>query len=165
MCSSDLYDEHAPLMRYLVRHELPVPGQFATAARQVLRRRILSALERPVPSFDEVRATMAEARQVNVDLDRPVIAYAAGIALHRMIAHIAASPEDPDPVERLARMAEIAVTMKSPVDLWDAQNAAWQIREAKLPQWRTRAAAGDETAERLVAAFTRLAQAIHVAVG
>ncbi len=160
-----LYDEHAPLMRYLVRHELPVPGQFATAARQVLRRRILSALERPVPSFDEVRATMAEARQVNVDLDRPVIAYAAGIALHRMIAHIAASPEDPDPVERLARMAEIAVTMKSPVDLWDAQNAAWQIREAKLPQWRTRAAAGDETAERLVAAFTRLAQAIHVAVG
>ncbi|MBZ0237930.1 MAG: DUF3536 domain-containing protein [Deltaproteobacteria bacterium] len=159
-----LYDEHAPLMRYLVRNDLPVPGQFATAGRQVLRRRILSALEKPVPSFDEVRATMAEARQVNVDLDRPAIAYAAGLALHRMIAHIAASPEDPDPVERLARMAEIAVTMRSQVDLWDAQNAAWRIREAQLPLWRMRAKAGDETAERLVAAFSRLAQAIRVAV-
>jgi hypothetical protein len=159
-----LYDEHAPLMRYLVRHDLPVPGQFATAARQVLRRRILSALEKPMPSFDEVRATIAEATQVKVDLDRPAIAYAAGLALHRMIDHIAASPEDPAPVERLARMAEIAVTMKSPVDLWDAQNAAWRIREAQLPAWRARATAGDATAVRLVAAFTRLAQAIRVAV-
>ncbi len=159
-----LYDEHAPLMRFLVLHDLPVPGPFATAARQVLRRRILSALEKPVPSFDEVRATIAEATQVKVDLDRPVIAYAAGLALHRMIDHLAAAPEDPAPVERLARMAEIAAAMKSPVDLWDAQNAAWRIREERLPAWRTRAAAGDELAARLVTAFTRLAQAIRVAV-
>jgi hypothetical protein len=130
-----------------------------------LRRRILAALEKPVPSFDEVRATIAEASQVKVDLDRPQIAYAAGLALHRMIDHIAASPEDPVPLERLARMAEIAASMRSPVDLWDAQNAAWRIREAQLPAWRTRAAAGDEPAARLVAAFTRLAQAIRLAVG
>jgi hypothetical protein len=159
-----LYDEHAPLMRYLVRHDLPVPGQFNTAARQVLRGRVLSALEKPIPSYDEVRATIAEATQVKVDLDRPKVAYAAGLALHRMIDHLAASPDDPAPMERLARMAEIAASMKSPVDLWDAQNAAWKIRESELPAWRARAAGGDETAVRLVAAFTRLAQAIRLAV-
>src|SRR5262249_20629924 len=117
-----LFDQRAPLMRYLVRHDLPVPRPFAVAAEQVLRRRILAALERPVPSYDEVRATIAEAGQVRVDLDTPEIAYAAGIALHRLIAQISADPDDPAAVEQLARMAEIAVAMHSPVDLWDAQN-------------------------------------------
>ncbi len=159
-----LYDEYGPLMRYLVRHDLPVPAQFAIAAEVVLRRRVLAALERPVPSFDEVRPCIAEAAQVQVDLDTPEVAYAAGLALHRMIVELARAPEDPSPLERLARMAEIAVAMKSPVDLWDAQNAAWQVRAARLPSWRHRAAAGDPKAARLVAAFVRLAQAIRVLV-
>ncbi len=159
-----LYDEHAPLMRFLVRHDLPVPDPFAIAAELVLRRRILGALERPVPSFDEVRATIAEATQVHVDLDTPAIAYAAGLALHRMIDQLAAAPDDPAPVDRLARMAEIAAAMHSPVDLWDAQNAVWRIRQDRLPAWRSRAATGDDAAARLVTAFARLAQAIRVGV-
>jgi hypothetical protein len=159
-----LHDQLAPLMRYLVNHQLPVPQPFAVAAEQVLRRRILAALQRPVPSFDEVRATIAEATQVHVDLDTPAIAYAAGIALHRLIEQIFAAPDDPAPVERLARMAGIAAQMRSTVDLWDAQNAAWRIREQRLPAWRARAAAGDAEAERLVAAFVRLATAIKVGV-
>ncbi len=159
-----LYDEHGPLLRYLVRHDLPVPGPFANAAEQVLRRRILAALERPVPSFDEVRATIAEAAQVRVDLDTPAIAYAAGLALRRMIDHLAAAPEDPVPLARLARLAGVAAGMRSPVDLWDAQNAAWRLRRERLPAWRARAAGGDATAEQMVRAFTLLAQALRVAV-
>ena len=85
-----LYDQLAPLMRYLVKHDLPVPQPFAAAGEQVLRRRILAALERAVPSYDEVRSTIAEASQVKVDLDTSDIAYAAGDALHRLIAQIAA---------------------------------------------------------------------------
>lgn len=159
-----LHDQLAPLMRYLVNHDLPVPQPFAVAAEQVLRRRILAALERPVPSVDEVRATIAEATQVKVDLDTPEIAYAAGAALHRVIAQITAAPDDPAPVERLARLAGVAASMRSPVDLWDAQNAAWRIRDEQLPAWRARAAAGDAGARRMVEAFTRLANAIRVGV-
>ena len=44
------------------------------------------------------------------------------------------------PLERLAKLAEIAARMKSAVDLWDAQNAAWQLR-SYLPRWQAAAAA------------------------
>jgi hypothetical protein len=159
-----LFDQHAPLIRYLVRHDLPVPQPFAVAAGQVLHRRILAALERPVPSYDEVRATLAEASQVRVDLDTPQVAYAAGMALHRLIAQITDVPDDAEPVEQLARMAEIAVAMRSPVDLWDAQNAAWTIMQRHLPAWRAHAAGGETNAARLVAGFERLARAIRVGV-
>lgn len=160
-----LYDEHAPLVRYLVANQLPVPGPLALTAEHVLRERLRAALDAPVPSVDEVRATIAEAGQVKVDLDTTEIAYAAGQALHRAIEQVAVDAYLPRGLEQLARLAEVAVRMRSPVDLWDAQNAAWHLRSTALPGWRTAAAAGDPDAARRVAAFERLIAAIRVRVG
>lgn len=159
-----LYDAYGPLMRYLARHDLPIPLPFAAAAEMVLRRRILAELDRSLPSFDEVRACIAEAAQVHVDLDTAEIAYAAGRALQRMIVEIVRAPDDTGAIEPLAQMAEVAAAMKSPVELWDAQNQAWQVRTYRLPVWRERAAAGDPVAAQRVAAFVRLAEAIRVRV-
>lgn len=154
-----LYDEHAPLIRYLVAHELPVPPPLALTAEHVLRERLRVALDAPRPSITVVRATIAEAAQAKVNLDTTEIAYAAGQALHRAIEQLGPAP---DSLEHLARLGEIAARMKSPVDLWDAQNAAWQLRERELPSWRAAATAGDADAARRVTAFTRLAAAINV---
>ncbi len=157
-----LYDEHAPLIRYLVANELPVPPPLALTADHVLRERLRTALDAPRPSITVVRATIAEASQVKATLDTTEIAYAAGQALHRAIAQLAIDGHDPQSLEHLARLAEIAVRMKSPVDLWDAQNAAWQIRERELPSWRQQR---DPDSARRVAAFVRLTTAIKVRVG
>ncbi|HVV85363.1 MAG TPA: hypothetical protein VHE35_20020, partial [Kofleriaceae bacterium] len=63
---------------------------------------------------------------------------------------------------RVAQMAELAASMRSRVELWDAQNAAWRWRASALPGWRARADAGDDAAARMIAAFDRLARALHL---
>ncbi|MCB9559275.1 MAG: DUF3536 domain-containing protein [Kofleriaceae bacterium] len=159
-----LYDEHAPLMRYLVKIAAPVPETFRAAAELVLRHRVLAALREPVPSYEAVRACVAEAWQVRVDLDVPDVAYAAGEALGGMMDRLLRDPDDPELVEQLSKMAEISGRMESRVDLWRAQNACVRLRAARLPDWRARAAAGDAVAERLIAGFARLGAALHVYV-
>ncbi|MBK7070675.1 MAG: DUF3536 domain-containing protein [Myxococcales bacterium] len=158
-----IYDDHAPVIRFLVASRLPVPPVFARAATHVLEARLTGELGAPRPRIDVVRATLVEAGQLAVDLDTPAVAYLAGAALHRAIAQLDHG-EDPVPLERLAKLAEIAARMKSAVDLWDAQNAAWQLR-SYLPRWQAAAAAGDDRAARSHAAFVRLAHAIRVKVG
>jgi hypothetical protein len=158
-----IYDEHAPLMRYLTRAGVPVPETFRDAASLVLRHRILAALRRDTPTYEEVRASIVEADQVKVDLDTPEIGYAAGQALHRMI-DVFTGRDDPALLEQLAKMAEVAARMESPVDLWHAQNTCVALRERRLPEWGRREAAGDDHARRLIAAFARLCAAIHVYV-
>jgi len=162
---AELYDEHAPLIRYLIANQLPVPSPLALTADHVLRARLRLALDAPRPSITVVRAIIAEAGQVEAKLDTAEIAYAAGLALHRAIAQLAQDAHDPQSLEHLARLGEIAVRMKSPVDLWDAQNAAWQIRERQLPGWRVAAGQGSPADARRVTAFERLATAIKVRVG
>jgi alpha-amylase/alpha-mannosidase (GH57 family) len=157
-----LYDDQAELVRQLVRERLPVPPLLTSAAQQVLGARMLAELARKSPRVAEIRATLAEAAQVEVDLDTREIAFATGIALHRVIEEQAGAPEDPAMLGRLAQMAELAAAMRSRVELWDAQNAAWQWRANALPGWRARAEAGDEAAAKLLAGFERLARALRL---
>ncbi|HVV87472.1 MAG TPA: DUF3536 domain-containing protein, partial [Kofleriaceae bacterium] len=63
-----LYDDQAELVRDLVRERLPVPPLLTTAAQQVLAHRLLAELERPSARVAEIRAVLAEAAQVEIDL-------------------------------------------------------------------------------------------------
>ncbi|MBK9032581.1 MAG: DUF3536 domain-containing protein [Myxococcales bacterium] len=157
-----VYDEHGPLIRFLCAGGLPVPPALALAATHVLHERLCAELRAARPSVNTVRATLAEAGQVEVDLDTPELAYLAGAALHRAI-EVVDRGDGPVALERLARLAEIAARMRSPVDLWDAQNAAWRLRGAAA-RWLAQGRAGDTDAARLHAAFLRLTRAIRVLV-
>jgi len=158
-----VYDEHAPLMRYLVNHGLPVPEVFQTAAELTLRRRLLYHLEAEQPSLSAVRAQLAEARQVSVDLDTPAVAYAAGERSHAMVDRLIAHVDDLEVLENTARFAEQVSRMKSDVDLWHAQNVVWSLVQNKLPAWR-QAAATDPTAQKRGQLLSRLARALKLSV-
>jgi len=154
---SAAYDEHAPLIRWLVAHQLPVPEVLHTTAEATLRRRVLVNLRAEEPSFQQLREHMAEAELVRVSLDTPEIALAASEGLRRLLERVAADGElDPIALETCARAVEVAARMRSAVDLWFAQNATFKLLE-RLPELRRR---GDATAGDL----ERLARALRLAV-
>ena len=165
---ADSYDGHAPLIRWLVAHDLPVPEVLHTIAETTLRRRVLANLRADAASFPALREQIDEASEVEVSLDTPEIALAASEGLRRLIERVATATEQDAPIdaaalETLARAAEVAARMKSSVDLWFAQNATWRLLE-RLPPLRARGARGDEAAARAAVDLERLAKALKLAV-
>lgn len=161
---ADAYDQHAPLIRWLVAHELPVPDTLHTIAEASLRRRVLANLGGRSASFVALRQHLTEASEVKVSLDTPEIALAASEGLRRLIEAVAADGTvDPMALEAIARAAEVAVRMKTPVDLWFAQNATWRLL-ARMPQLRERKTSGDVAAAQAVSELERLARALRLAV-
>jgi hypothetical protein len=163
----DSYDEHAPLIRWLVAHELPVPDVLHTVAEIALRRRVLANLNADAASFQQLRQHLAEAAEVKVSLDTPEIALAASEGLRRLIDRLATGSDGPaglDPValEVVSRAAEVAARMKSSPDLWFAQNTTWRLL-GKLPELRARGAT-DPIAAQAAGDLERLARALRLAV-
>ena len=87
--------QHAPLIRWLVAHELPVPEVLHTVAEVALRRRVLANLRADDASFQALREHIAEAAEVKVSLDTPEIALAASEGLRRLIDRVADDPDGP----------------------------------------------------------------------
>jgi hypothetical protein len=162
---SAAYDRCAPLIRWLVAHELPVPDVLHSTAEATLRRRVLRCLRDEHASFAQLREHIIEALDARVSLDTPEIALAASDGLRRLIQR-AAGPDgtlDVAALDTIARAAEAASRMRSGVDLWFAQNATWRLLD-QLPDLRRRGAAGDETAAAAAAHLARLARALRLAV-
>ncbi|HEX7835893.1 MAG TPA: DUF3536 domain-containing protein, partial [Kofleriaceae bacterium] len=159
------YDRHAPLIRWLVAHDLPVPEVLHAIAEATLRRRVLGNLRADQPSFAELRNHVLEALDAKVSLDTPEIALAASEGLRRLIERVVAPDGtlDAAALEASARAAEVGSRMRSAVDLWFAQNATWRLLD-RLPDLRRRAAAGDETSGQSAADLERLARALRIAV-
>jgi hypothetical protein len=164
----DAYDSHAPLIRWLVAHDLPVPEALMMVAEATLRRRVLANLRAEQASFPALRQHMLEAVEVKVSLDTPEIALAASEGLRRLIDRVADHHDgpngiDPSALDTVARAAEVAARMKSAVDLWFAQNATWRLL-GRLPDLRRNANAGDGSAAEIAAHLERLARALRLAV-
>ncbi|HET7500222.1 MAG TPA: DUF3536 domain-containing protein [Kofleriaceae bacterium] len=159
------YDQHVPLIRWLVAHDLPVPEVLHSIAEATLRRRVLHNLRAKQASFPQLRDHIFEAVDVKVSLDTPEIALAASEGLRRLIERVVAPDGtlDVDALETVARAAEVAARMRSAVDLWFAQNATWRLLD-RLPDLRRRARAGDEVAGQTAAHLERLARALRIAV-
>jgi hypothetical protein len=159
------YDQHAPLIRWLVAHDLPVPEVLHAIAEATLRRRVLGNLRASQASFPQLREHLIEAMEVKVSLDTPEIALAASEGMRRLIDQVAGSDGTLDvaALETLARAAEIATRMRSAVDLWFAQNATWRLLD-RLPDLRRRGRAGDEISAQAAANLERLARALRLAV-
>ena len=159
------YDQHAPLIRWLVAHELPVPEVLHAIAEATLRRRVLANLRAAEPSFSQLRDHIAEAGDVKVSLDTPEIALAASEGLRRLIDRVGVADGSLDTaaLDTVTRGAEVAARMRSEVDLWFAQNATWRLLD-RLPELRKRAKAGDTVAIAAADDLERLARALRIAV-
>ncbi len=162
---ADAFDAQAPLIRWLVAHQLPVPDVLHTTVQAALHRRVLANLRAKDPSFQQLRDHMTEAALVQVNLDTPEIALAASEGLRRLIDRLTGSDGELDPqaLDTVARAADVAAKMKSAVDLWFAQNATFRLIE-RLPDLRKRGQAGEVKAARLAADLERLAGALRLAV-
>ena len=160
------YDQHAPLIRWLVAHSLPVPDVLRTTAEATLRRRVLANLRAEDASFPLLRDQMIEATEVRVNLDKPEVALAASEGLRRLISRVAKHPDDELDVsvlETVIAAAEIAGKMRSVVDLWFTQNATWKLLD-RLPALRERAVRGDPAAAMAISSLERLATTLRLTV-
>jgi hypothetical protein len=163
---STAYDQHAPLVRWLVGHDLPVPEILHAIAETALRRRVLGNLMTAEASFPQLHDHLAEANDVKVSLDTPEIALAASEGLRHVLDRVAAPDGTLDlaALDTVARAAEVTTRMRSAVDLWFAQNATWKLVVDRLPDLRRRARAGADDAAQAVASLERLARALRIAV-
>jgi hypothetical protein len=151
-----IYEYHAPLMRFLASMGTPVPREFQIAAEFALNTQLRRLVEDDTLDFDRIYALRREADRSGVTLDREGIAYALAGTIARMTEAFQESPEDLELLEQLDSAVGLARTLPFEVDVWKAQNTYYELLQSIYGEFHEEASQGYADARQWVAAFNAL---------
>lgn len=157
-----LYERHAPLMRFMTDLGIPLPRSFQSAAEFALSTTLQEVLEDEEFDITRVQAILEEAKSVGANLENRRIAYAIDDLLDRRLEQFAAQPTNFALLERIEALAGLARIFG--VSLWRDQNRYYQLLHRVYPEFLARARRGDSRAQLWVRHFTALGAQLSVRV-
>ena len=158
-----LYQDHAPLMRFLSGHGVAPPRGFRLAAELALNTSLRQALEAEDPDVARLEAIYDESRTVGIELHEEGLSLAVEQTLERLTQAFRGDP-NLERLENLESMVGLAQSLPFEIDFWKVQNAYYQMLVQLLPSRRREAEGGFDDAAKWVERFLALGEklAVHV---
>lgn len=162
--STQLYEKHSPLLRYLATLDLPLPKALAGLAEFVLNTMLRSELARQDLAPRRIRELLREAEALNIDLDDVGLSFTFERAIEAAALRFVESPDLLGRLRRLAAAVELAGELPLEIDLSVAQNEFYALMETTLPSFREQAKRGDALAVEWSEVFTALGESLRIRV-
>ncbi|HEY4819137.1 MAG TPA: DUF3536 domain-containing protein [Candidatus Acidoferrum sp.] len=120
-----IYENQAPLIRFLNGLGIPVPAAFQSAAQIALNSQLKQAFEQRDPDLDAIQSYLKEAAASNIALDVPGLEYAIRRRLETEAEFFVSGPMDLEVVQKLTTLLKFVSTLPFPVVLWEVQNICY----------------------------------------
>jgi hypothetical protein len=159
-----LYEDNAPLMRYLKGAGITPPRMLHLAAETVLNASLARAFEEMDFDVEEIKALLDEAESQGIRLDEEVLNYALGKSLVRQGRALAKDPSDRKRLKRLVAAVQIFDLLPFHVNIWDIQNVIYSVMSLHFPTIRDMAEKGEESLLEWVRDFHLLAGKLYIAI-
>ncbi len=157
-----LFENNAPLLRFLVDHSLPLPRAFLSVAESVLNAELCAALGAPDPDLKRAASLWAETTACpGVHLDVETLGFVLGDALRGAMERLSVEPCNAELLTNCHAIAEFVRETSLPVNLAESQNLYDRIRRSETSQRRTAAVAGDSGTSEWCRQFDALGEKFH----
>ncbi|NTU83136.1 MAG: DUF3536 domain-containing protein [Chloroflexales bacterium] len=159
-----IYEHHAPLMRFLASMGTPVPREFQIAAEFAINTELRRLIEAPSLELDRIYVLRREATRAGVTLDAAGLGYALARSIERMSEEFRENPEDVELLGQLDGAVGLAHTLPFEVDIWKAQNVYYDLLKGIYAEFQEEAAQGYADARQWISAFTSLGRKLSFRV-
>jgi alpha-amylase/alpha-mannosidase (GH57 family) len=125
-----LYENQAPLIRFLGSMNVPVPSALKSAAQVAINSQLRQAFQRSDWETNLIRSYIREAQASQINLDSTTLEFAIRRRLEADASAFAAQPHNPERLRLLRNHLDFAASLPFPIVLWKIQNTCYApIRE------------------------------------
>ncbi len=160
-----LYEHHAPLMRFLKDLGIPAPKGLYVAAELYINEALRRAFEEEEPGPETIHHLLEEAEGGAIALDAPTLEHSLRWSMETMARRLREEPSDLSRLKKFHMVLDISSRMPFRVTRWQAENVCYEIARLCRPEFEAMAKAGDEHATEWVALFTALISKLRIHVG
>jgi alpha-amylase/alpha-mannosidase (GH57 family) len=157
-----IYENHAPLIRFLNGLGIPVPAAFQSAAQIAINSQLKQTFEQRDPDLDAIQSYLKEAAVSNIKLDVPGLEYAIRQRLEAEAEIFASAPTNAEEVQKLTALLKFAGTLPFPVTLWEVQNICYGPLIKTMDEVRERAKTENVAASNVLDGLMQLRENLRI---
>jgi len=158
-----IYDQRAPLLRFLTDLHIPLPNAFSAAAECVLNNNLRVALNQDGIDAPRVRGLCDSAKAEGVTLDNTTLEFNYRQTLERLAARIVADPSM-SALRALSDALSVRDCLPFHVNLWKTQNEIYRILRSVYSDRQRRMTTADDTLRAWMGAFEELGRQLGIKV-
>ena len=159
-----IYENHAPIMRFLTDLRIPMPKALNAAAEVILNALLRRALEDDSLDAERIAHLLQTAKAEGVALEGDTLEFAFRRNIERLSDQWVGKPTELPLLQQLSAAVSVIPTLPLTVNLWKVQNGYYEIAQRILPEMRERKDRGDQQAEAWMDLFSALGQRINVKI-
>lgn len=159
-----LYDDHAPLLRFLMDAGAPLPKALHMASEFVLHAELKRRFQEGVIDPGAIESLFREARGVGVTFETESLEFAFRRSLERTAAGLREAPDSVEALQQLEEVLSLLDALPFSVNLRTAQNICYELKETRYSDMQSGVQAGDEQARAWVAHFLRVGEKLGVRI-
>jgi len=156
-----LYEAHAPLLRFLSDMGAHLPKVFTVIAEFVVNSSLRREFESGFVAPERVSVLLDVARRERVALDGAGLSYTLRHSLENMIERLQRDPDDVPLLQRLVQVVAMADALPFRVDLWRVQNRYYEMLRDVRPRFEQE---DSEQAREWVRRFVELGESLKIRV-
>jgi hypothetical protein len=157
-----IYENQAPLIRFLNGLSIPVPPAFKAAADIALNSQLRQAFEQPELDGDSIQGYLREAANTQVALEITTLEYVIRKRLEKNANDFAAHPDDMKAVQELIKLMELISSLPFSVVLWEAQNIVYRPLNKVTEEHRRELEKGDPVAQNWMNELSALREKLRI---
>ncbi len=160
----NVYEHHAPLMRFLHGLNITVPAIIQNAAGYAMNSLLRESFSARPFDVDRIRGLLAEARVAGAHLDHTTLEYALRKRIERLADRVLAEPADLSELERLNHALSLQKDLPFPLSLWNVQNKFYDLLQSEYQRMRRLAKSGDTESREWMHIFDEVALKLKLKV-
>jgi alpha-amylase/alpha-mannosidase (GH57 family) len=160
-----MYERHAPMMRFVADLRIPLPRPFSIAAEFALNSSLRTAFE-DIENLDftRINTLLEEARVQGVSLDGATLGFALRKTLKRLSEQLLEDSGNFELMKKFEAAAGLARFLPFEVNIWRAQNNYYQMLQRVYPEQAEKAMRGGAAAHQWLKYFVALGKDLGVSV-
>ncbi|MBM2805424.1 MAG: glycoside hydrolase family 57, partial [Deltaproteobacteria bacterium] len=158
-----IYQQRAPLMRFLKSIRIPLPKEFQSAAEFVVNKDLRRALEGEEINQERVKNLVQAAKLEGTALDTTTLEFAFRKNLDRLADQLGPTPSLAA-LQKLNNAVTLLPQLPFSANLWKIQNIYYQLSKSFYPTLRADCQAGEPSQAAALACFEELSKQLNVKI-
>jgi alpha-amylase/alpha-mannosidase (GH57 family) len=131
---SELFENHAPLMRFLTSLEIPIPRALQVAADLAVNGKLRNAFTAESLDLDHIHGLLEQSTSAKIALDTETLEFSLQRTIERLAGDLYTEPLSMVKLDALLAAIALAHSLPFEINLWKAQNIYSEMLETVFPK-------------------------------